>query len=191
MKRLFLLAMLVLVNGVFGAVINTYDPDSSQLSWWNVYGNGAPAVQHFTILEGQTCTKVEVLVEKGAATNSSYDAQLQVFDSSNNYLGGGSLSADQFTSSRDWVAVDGLSLSSGSYYVQVFTNDSGFKGYLHTRFDASDAYNGGYAANGWSGGTEISPAGDFAGRLTVVPEPTMIVLLGVGSLILRRKRKIC
>jgi hypothetical protein len=167
-------------------VIDTYEGTNG--SYWNLSSNGGVAVQWFTVDAGQTGTKFEFFCEKGAASNPGYHCIVQIYDSSKNYVAGDALTADQFGGSSAWVSVDNLSLASGTYFAQMYTNDGGFAGYLHAVLINPSTYAGGYAAAGWGGGTATGLNQDFMARLTTVPEPVTILVLMSGALGLLRRR---
>ena len=180
------------------AVINTYD--GAVTSWWNLnaYGSGV-AAQWFTVPAGTVGTKFEFYCEKGAAVSPSYYCNVAIYTPGNALAGLGALSADQFSTYGNWVPVTmngddtaPLSLASGSYYAQMWTNQAGFSGYLHAGMIDPGNYSGGYAAGGWGGGTPTGDNQDFMARLTVeaIPEPaTGLILLGGLGLVLRRWRR--
>lgn len=177
------------------AVINTYD--GAVTSWWNLNANGSgAAAQWFTVPAGTVGTKFEFYCEKGATVEPAYSCIVAIYTPGDSLVGIGSLSADQFSTYGNWVPVTmngtaPLSLVSGSYYAQMWTNQAGFSGYLHAGMVDPGNYSGGYAAGGWNGGTPTGDNQDFYARLTVeaIPEPaTGLILLGGLGLVLRRRR---
>jgi hypothetical protein len=158
-------------------VINTYF--GSNTTYWNLVSNNAAcAVQWFTVPEETKGTKFEFLVEIGSAISSGYHCIVQIYSADGTYVAGGSKTADMFEANSDWVAVENLSLAPGKYYAQMFTNDTGFKGYLQAILVNPSTYADGYAAAGWDGGSALGDGKDFETRLTVVPNATVTTLSG-------------
>jgi hypothetical protein len=158
-------------------VINTYS--GSNTTYWKLIDNGEGcAVQWFTVPKATKGTKFEFLAEIGQAYSAGYHCNVQIYSADGTYIATGSKTADQFEYSSDWVAVENLSLKPGKYFAQMFTKDTGFKGYLHAIRVYPSTYAGGYAAGGWSGGTALGDGMDFKARLTVVQDTTVVLTPG-------------
>ncbi len=192
-KRLFLLILLVVVTSIsFGEVIYTWD-EANPPTWSTLWVGDTASVQWFTVPQGYEATEVGIRVDRG--TNTAGTINLAVRDSNHNLKGLGSVSAAANSGWFPWLSTTGLSLSAGSYYMELFTNDAALRPSLQVMYSGwgNDVYAGGWAGRGWGGGTPFTNSTDFAARLNVelVPEPATIVILGIGALLsgITKKRK--
>jgi hypothetical protein len=159
----------------------------------NVYtynANAAPfptnpqvLVQSFSVAAGQTGTKFEFYCLKGAYAQTDVYAVVQIYSKdTGSYIGAGTRALSDFEGTEGWVTMDGLNLAPGNYYAQMYPTNGGatwdaFAG----KYYADSTYAGGSAAYGWGGGAAV--AGDFQTRLTVVPEPFTLILMGIGCVL--------
>lgn len=157
-------------------ITETYDEGAGE--WWNVRPDSKsnrPAIQWFSIPDGEVGIEFEMLLEKGKNTNSDHIAVVQVYAVDHTLVGQATLSAADFGKSSAWLKVTALNevpmaLESGEYYAVAFTNQLGYNT-LHAELRSGSAYEEGYAATGFKGGVPLGPEQDFTARFTVVPLP--------------------
>lgn len=154
------------------------------------------SAQWFTIDSGFQGTSFGFWVgNAGNQKDPNYYANVAVYNASNVLEGVTSVSAADsawVSGTYGYVTLEGLSLSSGSYYGIVWTANVAFTN-LATRYFSPSDYAGGYAATGFQGqNTILSGAADFQSFYTTVavPEPAAVltVILGITCILLVHRR---
>lgn len=167
-KKLLLLTVL-LSSVLYAETITTYQGGTDVLR----YATSGVSVQHFTVPANYVCTSVTFPFSASNNHHPAFVINVQLYRSNHTLIGTASISAADFPGAWYYLSLNKdnsgnpLRLSAGSYYMQLFTNQTQYNSLLATMLKQGSTYDGGYAATGWSGGTAVSPPADFYAWFTV------------------------
>lgn len=124
-------------------------------------------VQHFKVPYNRVCNQVDFFVNTGNALKnlSGHSLVLRIYSASHKLITTKIIKCKKIKNKNDWSSVSNLTLSSGAYRIELFTNSKELRPQLKAYLFAKSKNQNGYAAKGWKGGEKIK--GDFKVRLVL------------------------